>query len=55
MNMCVMLSVNPPHVGRIFEGIKRVEWRKRPLMLGRRTFIYETKNGGGFRRGNPIY
>lgn len=28
MNMCVMLSINPPHVGRIFEGFKRVIMRK---------------------------
>ena len=47
MNMCIMLAINPPHVGRILEGIKRVEWRKSPLPVGRRTFLYETKNGGG--------
>ena len=47
MNMCIMLPINPPHVGRILEGIKCVEWRKMPLPVGRRTFLYETKNGGG--------
>lgn len=45
--MFIMLAINPPHVGRILEGIKRVEWRKAPLPVGRRTFLYETKNGGG--------
>lgn len=45
--MDIMLSINPPHVGRILEGIKRVDWRKAPLPVGRRTFLYETKNGGG--------
>ena len=47
MRACIMLAINPPHSRNIMEGIKRVEWRKRPLMIGRRTFIYETKNGGG--------
>lgn len=47
MQMCIMLAINPPHSRNIMEGIKRVEWRKRPLWVGRRTFIYETKNGGG--------
>lgn len=47
MNMCIMLAINPPHVGRILEGVKHVEWRKAPLTVGRRTFLYETKNGGG--------
>ena len=47
MNMCIMLAINPPHVGRILEGVKRVEWRKTQLPVGRRTFLYETKNGGG--------
>ena len=47
MNMDIMLAINPPHVGRILEGVKRVEWRKVPLPVGRRTFLYETKNGGG--------
>ena len=42
-----MLAINPPHSRNIMKGIKRVEWRKRPLVIGRRTFIYETKNGGG--------
>ena len=47
MNMCIMLAINPPHSRNILEGIKRVEWRKVPLPIGRRTFLYETKNGGG--------
>ncbi len=47
MNFCIMLAINPPHSRNILDGIKRVEWRKRPLVIGRRTFIYETKNGGG--------
>ena len=47
MNMSIMLAINPPHVGRILEGIKRVEWRKAPLLVGSRTFLYETKHGGG--------
>lgn len=47
MNACIMLAINPPHVGRILEGVKGVEWRKAPLLIGRRTFLYETKDGGG--------
>ena len=47
MNTCIMLAINPPHSRNILEGIKRVEWRKRPLLIGRRIFIYETKNCGG--------
>ena len=47
MNMCIMLAINPPYSRNIIDGIKRVEWRKAPLPLGRRTFLYETKHGGG--------
>ena len=47
MNMCIMLAINPPHSRNILEGIKRVEWRKRQLLIGRRYFLYETKSGGG--------
>ena len=42
-----MLAINPPHIGQILDGIKRVEWRKAPLPVGRRTFLYETKKCGG--------
>lgn len=44
--MSILLSNNPPHAGNICDGIKNVEWRKKPLPKGR-TLIYETLKGGG--------
>lgn len=38
----VLISINPPHTGRIFERLKTIEWRKSPLPSGK-CFCYETK------------
>lgn len=44
--MSVLLSVNPPHAGKLVDGIKTVELRKNLLPKGK-TYIYETIRGGG--------
>ncbi len=42
-----LISINKPHTVKIFdEHLKLIEWRKRPLPLGRYA-VYETKRGGG--------
>ena len=35
-------SIQPPHSTNIFDGIKTIEWRKKPLPLGI-NHVYETK------------
>lgn len=42
----VLTSIQPPHTTNIFDGIKRIEWRTRPMPTGKH-YVYETKNGGG--------
>lgn len=42
----VLISVNKEHLDNILDGIKTVEWRKKPLPLGK-NYGYETKNKGG--------
>lgn len=42
----VLTSVNKEHLNNILDGIKKVEWRKKPLPLGKH-YGYETKNKGG--------
>lgn len=42
----VMISINKPHTDNIFDEIKTVEWRTKPLPIGKH-FVYETKNKGG--------
>lgn len=42
----VLISIQPPHTNNIFDGIKGVEWRTRPMPTGKH-YVYETKNGGG--------
>lgn len=42
----VLISVNKEHLDNILDGIKKVEWRKKPLPLGKH-YGYETKNKGG--------
>lgn len=42
----VLISINPPNTDNIFDGVKRIEWRTKPLPTGR-FFCYETKNIGG--------
>ena len=42
----VLTSVNKEHLDNILDGIKTVEWRKKPLPLGKH-YGYETKNKGG--------
>ena len=38
----VLISINPPHTNNIFQGIKGIEWRTKPIPPGR-CFCYETK------------
>ena len=42
----IILSVNPPHAGKLVDGIKTNEWRTKTLPIGK-TYIYETKKNGG--------
>jgi hypothetical protein len=42
----VLISINKPHTDDIFSGEKILEWRKKPLPVGRH-YVYETKNKGG--------
>lgn len=42
----VLTSVQPPNTNNIFDGFKGIEWRTRPMPLGKH-YCYETKNGGG--------
>jgi predicted transcriptional regulator len=44
--MATLTSVNKEHLDNILDGIKTVEWRKKPLPLGKH-YGYETKNKGG--------
>ena len=44
--MSILISVNPPYAGQLVDGIKTIEWRKRPIPYGV-AFIYETKKSGG--------
>lgn len=41
-----LISINKPHTDNIFSLLKRIEWRKCPLPLGK-YYVYETKRGGG--------
>ena len=42
----VLTSINKEHLDNILDCIKTVEWRKKPLPLGKH-YGYETKNKGG--------
>lgn len=44
--MSILLSVNPPFAGWLVDGEKTIEWRKKPLPVGK-AYIYETKKNGG--------
>ena len=44
--MKAIISINKPHTDNIFDRIKTVEWRTKPLPLCKH-FVYETKNKGG--------
>lgn len=44
--MSILLSVNPPFSGWLVDGEKTIEWRKKPLPVGK-AYIYETKKNGG--------
>lgn len=46
MSKEVLTSVNKEHLDNILDGRKTVEWRKKPLPLGKH-YGYETKNKGG--------
>lgn len=41
-----MTSINPPFSNLILDGIKKIEWRTKPLPLGW-SELYETKKKGG--------
>lgn len=42
----VLTSIQPPNTNNIFDGFKGIEWRTKPMPLGKH-YCYETKNGGG--------
>lgn len=42
----VLISIQPPHTTNIFNEIKGIEWRTKPIPAGKQ-YVYETKNGGG--------
>jgi predicted transcriptional regulator len=42
----VLISIQPPHTDNIFDLLKGIEWRTKPLPTGKH-YCYETKNGGG--------
>lgn len=44
--MAILTSVNKEHLEKILDGVKKIEWRKKPLPLGKH-YGYETKNKGG--------
>ena len=44
--MSILLPVNPPFSGWLVDGLKTVEWRKKPLPEGK-AYIYDTKKSGG--------
>lgn len=41
-----LTSINPPNTDNIFDGVKGIEWRTKPLPTGLH-YCYETKNLGG--------
>jgi predicted transcriptional regulator len=42
----VLISIQPPHTDNIFDLLKGIEWRTKPLPTGKH-YCYETKHGGG--------
>ncbi|MBQ9913068.1 MAG: hypothetical protein IJO73_02450 [Clostridia bacterium] len=42
MSKAVLTSINPPHTNNIFDGLKRIEWRTKPLPTIKH-YCYETK------------
>ena len=42
MNKSVLISINPPHTNNIFDGIKGIEWRTKPMPAGKH-YCYETR------------
>ncbi len=40
--MAILVCVNPPHTNNIFDNIKGIEWRTKPMPPGK-CFCYETK------------
>lgn len=42
----IVISVNPPHAGNLVDGLKTIEWRKKPLPECT-AYVYETKRNGG--------
>lgn len=42
MSRAVLISINPPHTNNIFDRLKSIEWRTKPLPT-RKYYCYETK------------
>lgn len=42
----VLTSINPPHTDNIFDKVKGIEWRTKPMPTGKH-YCYETKKHGG--------
>ncbi len=42
MSKAVLTSINPPHTNNIFDGLKGIEWRTKPLPTVKH-YCYETK------------
>lgn len=42
MDESVLISINPPHTNNIFDGIKGIEWRTKPMPAGKH-YCYETR------------
>lgn len=42
MSRAVLTSINPPHTNNIFDGLKWIEWRTKPLPTVKH-YCYETK------------
>lgn len=41
-----LTSINPPHTNNIFDKVKGIEWRTKPMPTGKH-YCYETKKHGG--------
>ena len=46
MMKAVLTRINPPHTNNIFDKVKGIEWRTKPMPTGKH-YCYETKKHGG--------
>lgn len=44
--MTVILSIKPEYAAKIFEGVKQVEYRRRPIKNADKVIVYVTKPVG---------